>query len=156
MWPLRMALRHASICYQTCSVGTWWRDSQCLRQDHLPVTSTSWLCFDKPWIHSRLRFKDAWNTCQNTFTFSESRRGVLKVLLSLKFCRIVIKLVVIMPTTVAARSKACEPSSPDRILGPWVRIPLKAWMSVCVFCVCVVLCVGSGFATGWSPIRGVL
>jgi hypothetical protein len=31
-------------------------------------------------------------------------------------------------------------------------------MDVCVrlFCVCVVLCVGSGLATGWSPVQGVL
>jgi hypothetical protein len=31
-------------------------------------------------------------------------------------------------------------------------------MDVCVrlFCACVVLCVGSGFATGWSPVQGVL
>jgi hypothetical protein len=27
---------------------------------------------------------------------------------------------------------------------------------VCLFCVCVDLCVGSGLATGWSPIQGVL
>jgi hypothetical protein len=27
---------------------------------------------------------------------------------------------------------------------------------VCLFCVCVVLCVGSGLATGWSPVQGVL
>jgi hypothetical protein len=25
-------------------------------------------------------------------------------------------------------------------LGSWVRIPLEAWMLVCLFCVCVVLC----------------
>jgi hypothetical protein len=44
-----------------------------------------------------------------------------------------------------------------RTLGLWVRIPLKAWMfSVCVcvrvraplFCVSVVLCLGSSLATG--------
>jgi hypothetical protein len=31
-------------------------------------------------------------------------------------------------------------------------------MDVCVhlFCVCIVLCVGSGLATGWSPVQGVL
>jgi hypothetical protein len=28
-----------------------------------------------------------------------------------------------------------EPSSPARILGLWVRIPLEAWMSVCVYSV---------------------
>jgi hypothetical protein len=51
-----------------------------------------------------------------------------------------------------------EPSSRARRLRSWVRIPLKTWMPVCVrlFCVCVVLCVGSGLATGWSPVQGVL
>jgi hypothetical protein len=29
-------------------------------------------------------------------------------------------------------------------------------MSVCVYSVCVVVCVGSGLATGWSPVLGVL
>jgi hypothetical protein len=29
-------------------------------------------------------------------------------------------------------------------------------MFVCVYSVCVVLCVGSGIATGWSPVQGVL
>jgi hypothetical protein len=51
------------------------------------------------------------------------------------------------PVAVATRSKH-EPSSPARTLGSWVRIPLKGWMSVCVYSVCVVLCVGSGLATG--------
>jgi hypothetical protein len=27
---------------------------------------------------------------------------------------------------------------------------------VCVYSVCIVLCVGSGLATGWSPVQGVL
>jgi hypothetical protein len=44
-----------------------------------------------------------------------------------------------------------EPSSPARTLGSWVRIPLEAWMSVCVYSVCALLCVGSGLATSWSP-----
>jgi hypothetical protein len=39
-------------------------------------------------------------------------------------------------------------SSLARTLGSWVRISLKALMSVCVYSVCVVLCVGSGLATG--------
>jgi hypothetical protein len=29
-------------------------------------------------------------------------------------------------------------------------------MSVWIYCVCAVLCVGSGLATGWSPVQGVL
>jgi hypothetical protein len=50
-----------------------------------------------------------------------------------------------------------EPSSPARTLGLWVRIPFKGMdVYVCLFCVCVVLCVGSGLATGWSPVQGVL
>jgi hypothetical protein len=52
-----------------------------------------------------------------------------------------------LPTTVAA-SLRHEPSSPARTLGSRVRIQLEAWMSVCVYSVCVVLCVGSGLATG--------
>jgi hypothetical protein len=34
-----------------------------------------------------------------------------------------------------------EPSSPDRTLGMWVRIPLKTWMSVCVYSVFLLFCV---------------
>jgi hypothetical protein len=45
-----------------------------------------------------------------------------------------------------------ESSSPARTLRSWVRIPLKAWMSVCAF----ILCVSSGLETGWSPVQGVL
>jgi hypothetical protein len=41
-----------------------------------------------------------------------------------------------------------EPSSPARTLGSSARIPLKAWMSVCVYSVCVVLCIGSGLTMG--------
>jgi hypothetical protein len=29
-------------------------------------------------------------------------------------------------------------------------------MSVCVYSVFVLFCVGSGLATGWTPVRGVL
>jgi hypothetical protein len=47
-----------------------------------------------------------------------------------------------------------EQSSLARTLGSWwVRIPLEAWMSVCL---CAVLCAGSNLATGWSPVQGVL
>jgi hypothetical protein len=47
-----------------------------------------------------------------------------------------------------------ELSSLARTLGSWVRIPPQAWMSVCVYSVCVVLCVNSGLATGWTPDKG--
>jgi hypothetical protein len=57
-----------------------------------------------------------------------------------------------------SRALRHEPSSIARTLGSWAQIPLKAWMCVCVrlFCVCVVLCVGSVLATGWSPVQEVL
>jgi hypothetical protein len=60
------------------------------------------------------------------------------------------------PITVVARSRAWT------VFARW-----NAWivssnptrgMDVCIrlFCVCVVLYVGSGLATGWSPVQGVL
>jgi hypothetical protein len=42
-----------------------------------------------------------------------------------------------------------EMTSPIRTLGLWIRIPLKAWMSVCVFSTVVLSCVGSGLETDW-------
>jgi hypothetical protein len=44
-----------------------------------------------------------------------------------------------------------EQSSLSRTLGSWVRIPLKAWMFVFILFV-----LGSGLATGRSPVQGVL
>jgi hypothetical protein len=41
-----------------------------------------------------------------------------------------------------------EMSSPAETQGSWVRVPLKAWISVFILC----LCVGSGVATGWSHV----
>jgi hypothetical protein len=52
-----------------------------------------------------------------------------------------------------------ELSSLARRPGLWVRIPHKAWMfgvCMCLFCVCVVLCLGRGLATSWSLVQGVL
>jgi hypothetical protein len=47
-------------------------------------------------------------------------------------------------------------SSLFRTLWSWVLIPLKAWMSVCTFILCLCcLCVGSGHATVWSLVQGV-
>jgi hypothetical protein len=48
-----------------------------------------------------------------------------------------------------------EMSSSTQTLGPWVQIPLKAWMSMCVYSVFVLSCVGSGLPTAWSTVRGV-
>jgi hypothetical protein len=58
--------------------------------------------------------------------------------------------------TVGSRSKAWTVFVNYRTLGWWLRIPLKASMSVCVYSVCVVLCVGSDLVTGWSFVQGVL
>jgi hypothetical protein len=52
-----------------------------------------------------------------------------------------------------------ELSSLAWTLGSWVRIPLNAWIfGLCMrsFCVCVVLCLGSDLATGWSLVQGAL
>jgi hypothetical protein len=46
-----------------------------------------------------------------------------------------------LPITVAARSKTLTVSARSN-MELWVRIPLEAWMSVRVYCVCVVLCIG--------------
>jgi hypothetical protein len=51
------------------------------------------------------------------------------------------------PSTVAVPLMH-EMSSLARTLGSWVRIPPKAWMSVCVYSVFVL---GSGLVRGWSP-----
>jgi hypothetical protein len=50
-------------------------------------------------------------------------------------------------------------SSLARRPGSLVRIPYKAWMFgmyICLSCACVVLCLGSGLATSWSLVQGVL
>jgi hypothetical protein len=43
-----------------------------------------------------------------------------------------------------------------RALGSWVRVPLQAWMSVYECNVLVLSCVGSGFASGYFPVQGIL
>jgi hypothetical protein len=60
------------------------------------------------------------------------------------------------PITVAAGSKAW--SALARSNGGIVGSNPTQGMDVCVrlFCVYVVLCVGSGLSTGWSPVQGVL
>jgi hypothetical protein len=49
-----------------------------------------------------------------------------------------------------------EMSLPAWTLGSWVSIPLGAWMFVCFYSVFVLSCVGSGLATAWSLVQGVL
>jgi hypothetical protein len=45
------------------------------------------------------------------------------------------------PITVAARSLGHEPFLPAWTLRSWVRIPLEAWISVCVYAVFDLFCV---------------
>jgi hypothetical protein len=58
--------------------------------------------------------------------------------------------------TVAARSKAWTvfANSNTWIVGSNPTLGVDVCMRL--FCVCVALCVGSGLATGWSPVQGVL
>jgi hypothetical protein len=49
-----------------------------------------------------------------------------------------------------------EMSSPTRTLGSCFRIPLRPWIFVYVYTMFVLSCVGSGLASGWSLIQGVL
>jgi hypothetical protein len=49
-----------------------------------------------------------------------------------------------------------EPFSPARTLGSWVRIPLEAWMSVCVYSVFVLFCVQEAVFDGLIPVQEVL
>jgi hypothetical protein len=61
-----------------------------------------------------------------------------------------------LPITVAARYKAWIAFARSNT-GIVVSNPTQG-MDICVrlFCVCFVLRVGSGLATGWSPVQGVL
>jgi hypothetical protein len=59
------------------------------------------------------------------------------------------------PIKMASRSKAW-PVFAVCSTGILCSNPTQAWMSMHLLCVCVVLCVGCGIATGWSPVQGVL
>jgi hypothetical protein len=62
----------------------------------------------------------------------------------------------LLPITVAARSKAWTvfARSNSGIVGSNLTRGMD--VSLLLFCVCVVLCLGSGLATGWSPVQGVI
>jgi hypothetical protein len=63
---------------------------------------------------------------------------------------------VLVPTTVTARSKAWT-AFPCWNIGIMGSNPTWGMdVCVCLFCVCAILRAGSGFATGWSPVQGVL
>jgi hypothetical protein len=61
-----------------------------------------------------------------------------------------------IPITVTARSEAWTvfACSNTGVVG---SIPTRGMdVGVRLFCVCVVLCLGSGLATDWSPVQGIL
>jgi hypothetical protein len=64
-------------------------------------------------------------------------------------------LVIELPITMAAPSKAWTVFAHSNT-GVMGSNPTRG-MGVCVglFCVCIVLCVGSGLTTGWSSVQGV-
>jgi hypothetical protein len=45
-----------------------------------------------------------------------------------------------VPIIERQRGQRLELSSLAQTLGSWVRFPLKAWMSVCVYCLCCPVC----------------
>jgi hypothetical protein len=62
-----------------------------------------------------------------------------------------------VPVTVAARSKAVTvfARSDAVVVSSNPTKGMDVWF-VCLFCVCLVLCVVRGLATGRSPVQGVL
>jgi hypothetical protein len=75
-----------------------------------------------------------------TFVCLNFNRQYLLYLYAYCFSLIILVLDYVLPITVA-RGLRHELSSPAQTLGSWVRIPLKAWMSVCLYSVFVLSCV---------------
>jgi hypothetical protein len=63
-----------------------------------------------------------------------------------------------MPVTVAERSKACTvfARSEAVIVGSNLTEGMDVLCVYVFFCVCIVLCLSSGLATGQSLVQGVL
>jgi hypothetical protein len=101
-----------------------------------------------------------WYPPPTLYTVSKPRSQFIHVHISL-YSEIVMALRELVTIRWLRRSRwprglRHELASPAHTLGSWVRIPVKAQMSMCVYSVCAVLCAGSGRATGWSPVQGVL
>jgi hypothetical protein len=86
---------------------------------------------------------------------------IIVILVNAVYCFIILNRILFYshellpkPITVAARSKAVFSRPNAGIVG---SIPNED-IAVCalIFCICVVLCVGSGIATGRSSVQGVL
>jgi hypothetical protein len=69
------------------------------------------------------------------------------------FQNLVTKILNLPITVVALRH---DMSSPAPIMWTRVRIPLEAWMYVCFHSMSMLFCVGSGLASGWSQVQGIL
>jgi hypothetical protein len=67
--------------------------------------------------------------------------GIVSKVLNLNECSFIQRQQVGTSRSQWPRGLSHEPSSPARTLGSWVRIPLKAWMSACIYSVFVLFCV---------------
>jgi hypothetical protein len=74
-----------------------------------------------------------------------------------KNCIFYLQRIYTVPVTVAERSKASTvfARSEAGIVGSNSTQGMDVWC-MCLFCVCVVLCLGKGLATSWSLVQGVL
>jgi hypothetical protein len=115
------------------------------------------------------RYVFFYKRCQSRFRFLSQKElvGDKEISKELRFQRkerrdknkllpdFIIIIIIIITGSVVTLCKSHWPrglmhelSSPARTLGSWVRISLEAWMTVYVYSVFVLLCVGSGLATG--------
>jgi hypothetical protein len=81
-----------------------------------------------------------------------------RIFLPQKTAFFLIELFPLEPVTVAERSEACIvfARSEAGIVGSNPTQGMDVWWVCAFFCVCVVLCLGRGLATSWSPFQGVL
>jgi hypothetical protein len=116
---------------------------------HLQSNSSVYFNTEVTWKYFlRISAPTKWNSDYDVPDYASSVHCV--VFLYAHFCKG-------KPITVAARSKGMNCL---RSLALWDRgfesHSTHGCLCVRLFCVCVVLCVGSGLATGWSPAQGVL
>jgi hypothetical protein len=93
-------------------------------------------------------------------TFSSLAAGMLKILgVNINWYCKPVKLYCYLTENCRSQSPRglrFEMSLPIQTLESWVRIQLEIRTSFRVYCVFVMSCTGSGLATGWSPVQGVL
>jgi hypothetical protein len=99
------------------------------------------LCWRGPEVTYHVsRYDDSSN--DTTFTPTSTKYGHL--------------LFIVVKDSGRPRGLSLEMSSAAQTLESWVRTPLEAWLSTCVYSVFVSSCVGSGLATCSSPLQGIL